>query len=96
LNNSCDIDIKLFNKNFEINQLKTYFIDIPLAYDLILPLKREKFINTLLFLKSIKVPPEEKFFETLYSNEVAVTSKSKALIYDYFENNVNEPKAKKV
>jgi hypothetical protein len=34
-------------------------------------------------------------FETLYSNCVAITSKSKALIRDYIENNDNEPKAKK-
>jgi hypothetical protein len=29
LNNSCDIDIKFFNKSFEINQSKNTFSDIP-------------------------------------------------------------------
>ncbi len=77
MNNSCDIDIKLFNKSFEINQLKNTFIDIPLAYESILPIKGEKLIHTLLLLKHVKIHPQQKFFETLYSNEVAVTSKSK-------------------
>jgi hypothetical protein len=68
LNNSCDIDIKLFSKSFEINQLKNTFIDISLAYESILPIKREKLIDTLLPLKSVEIHPEEKFFKILYSN----------------------------
>jgi hypothetical protein len=40
---------------------------------------------------------KKKIYESLYSNEVAVTPKNKTLIHDYInDNNNNEPLVKKV
>jgi hypothetical protein len=45
----------------------------------------------------ISSTPEDKFYETLFSDEVVVTSKAKSLIHDYIDDNCNsEPKAKRV
>jgi hypothetical protein len=48
------------------------------------------------YLKHVQIPIEEKFYETLFSNESAVTSKNKALIHDYINENVTEHKSKRV
>jgi hypothetical protein len=96
LNSICDIDINLFNKKFDINQLESIFIDIPKAYDSVLPIKRDKLLDTQLLLKHVEIPSNDKFYDSLYSNEVAVISKSKSLIHNYIEENNIHPKAKRV
>ncbi len=78
----------MFNKNFDINQLNDIFSDVPIAYESILPIKRDKLLDTQLLLKHLQIPTEEKFDETLFSNESAVTSKNKALINDYINKNI--------
>jgi hypothetical protein len=94
---NCDIEINFFNKNFNINQLDDIFSDVPIAYESILAIKRDKLLNTQLLVKQVQIPTEEKFYGTLFSNESAVTSKSKALIHDYInENIVIEHKSKRV
>jgi hypothetical protein len=49
-----------------------------------------------LLLKHVTIPTKEKFYLSLYSNEVAETPKNKALIHDYINDNNNEPPVKKV
>jgi hypothetical protein len=94
---NCDIEINLFNKKFDINQLNDIFSDVPIAYESILAIKRDKLLDTQLFLKHVQIPTNEKFDETLFSNESAVISKNKALIHDYInENVVIEHKSKRV
>ncbi len=87
----------MFNKNFDINQLNDIFSDVPIAYESILAIKRDKLLDTQLLVKYVQIPTEDKFDETLFSNESAVTSKNKALINDYInENIVTEHKSKRV
>ncbi len=90
LKENCDIEINLFNKNFDINQLNDIFSDVPIAYESILPIKRDKLLDTQLLLKHVQILTEEKFYETLFSNESAVTSKkkNKALSHDYISENI--------
>jgi hypothetical protein len=91
LNEICDIEILLFKKKFGINDLKSAFSDVPKAYESILPIKREKFLDIQLLLKHVQIPPGEKFYEILFSTEVAVTSKTKALIRNYIDDYDLEP-----
>ena len=68
LNENCDIDINLFNKNFDTNKIESIFSNIPKAYDAVLPIKRDKLLDTQLLLKHVNIPEGEKFYENLFSN----------------------------
>jgi hypothetical protein len=60
-------------------------------------INKDQLLDTQLLLKHVQIPTEEKFYETLFSYESAVTSKNKALIHDYIsENIVIEHKSKRV
>jgi hypothetical protein len=54
-----------------------FFLMFRLLMSLFFFIKRDKLLDTQLLLKHVQILTEEKFYETLFSNESAVTSKKK-------------------
>ncbi len=87
LRNDCSIDLTLFKKNFNCEELNSFFEDIPKAYDNYLPISREKFFDIQKILKYIpnKLQNEFNFYDSLYSIDSVPIPKTQILLHQLFD-----------
>jgi hypothetical protein len=95
LNESPDKVLKLFKPDFDENLLINIFDDIELAYDQVLPISREKFLDVMKIIEFIPNTANTEFYKCLYSLDSAPMSRNQKLIHDLFQkNNKNIKKTK--